>query len=274
MRGRLSGSAEDGDRAEISGPGGVLDVVGAGVRGHPYRSERRGAALVRGETPPARSRLVDRPPDERVPETEPARNIRWPDEIDAEKLIDGVDRGGVVDRGRGSRQLGLERVARHRRTLEHAARAVREQAELLGQGGRDALRHLDPGEGDLGAVADRRLRAVERARELLQVERVASARLVELGSCPVRGAPRSSCASSGFSAATSIRSSDSDRCARSSTVARRSGTCRGTDRQRGQYRRGRRPMEKCAEQLDAGRIGPVEVVQDEDERLRRREQLE
>ena len=48
----------------------------------------------------------------------------------------------------------------------------------------------------------------------------------------------------------------------------------GAVRQRHEHGRGRRPAQQRAEQLDRRRVGPVEVVEHEHERLRRREPLE
>ena len=52
------------------------------------------------------------------------------------------------------------------------------------------------------------------------------------------------------------------------------GQLPGPHRDREQHRRGRRPLEQSAEQLDRGRVGPVDVVEDEHERPRRCEELQ
>ena len=54
--------------------------------------------------------------------------------------------------------------------------------------------------------------------------------------------------------------------------ASRSDSCREPHRDREQHRRGRRPLEQGAEQLDRGWVGPVDVVEDQHEQPRRREE--
>ena len=116
-----------------------------------------------GAEPPAAGRaVVDGAAHERMAEAEAARHVRRAHEIEPQQLVERVERVGLVDVGRRGGELGRERVAGDRRALEHAARApAGEQRELLGQRG--------------GHVARELAGAPERARELLQVERVAAA---------------------------------------------------------------------------------------------------
>ena len=60
------------------------------------------------------------------------------------------------------------------------------------------------------------------------------------------------------------------RCARSSAAERRSGVWRGRIARASRTGPAGRPMQQRAEQLDRGRVGPVEVVEHEHERLGRR----
>ena len=74
-----------------------------------------------------------------MPEAKPSWDVRGPNEIETQQLVQGLDRRRFGN-GSGSRgQLGLEGVARHRRTFEHKARVVGKQAEFLEQRRHDTL---------------------------------------------------------------------------------------------------------------------------------------
>ena len=114
-------------------------------------------------------------------------------------------------------------------------------------------------------------RAAERPGELLEIERVAAALGVEDARVDaidrvaqqlarLVGAERAE-----LDAGQQVRRAS----ARSSAVDRRSGHVARTHGQRQEHRRGRRPAEQRSEQLDRRRVGPVEVVEHEHERLRR-----
>ena len=129
----------------------------------PRSGERLGAALVRAEPPAAGHRLVDRAADERMPEAEAPRNVRLADEIQAQQLVERVDRCRLGGSGGRGRQLGIERVARDGGALEDEACLLGEQSELLGERGGDRGRDVDAcerrlvgcGAGASGRSADR-----------------------------------------------------------------------------------------------------------------------
>ena len=102
-------------------------------------------------------------------------------------------------------------------------RAVREKRELLGQRGRNRGRHVEI----LGRERGSACRALEseRSGELLEIERVAAALLVESGCDGVvdRFAEQLPSLARASEAPTSTRSSVPARCARSSAAATRSG---------------------------------------------------
>ena len=119
-----------------------------------------------------------------MPKTEAPGDVRGANEIQTQQLVQSLDRRRLGN-GSGSRgQLGLEGIARHRRPLEDEARLVGEQAELLRERRHDALWDLRSGEVTSARVSNP-CRAVERPRELLEVERIAAALLVE----PAASAP-------------------------------------------------------------------------------------
>ena len=115
-----------------------------------------------------------------MPEAEAPGHVGRVNEIEPQEFIDRVHRRSLGRGGRGRRQLGLERVARHRRAFEHQARVLGQQRELFGQRGGDGGRDADAGQRDLGRPSDRS-GALERPGELLQVEGVAAALLVKDG---------------------------------------------------------------------------------------------
>ena len=143
--------------------------------------QRLRAALVRAEAPAARRGVVDRSSHERVAEAETTRNVGMAHEVAAQQLVERRERGRLRDCRRRGYQLGLERVARDGRALQYEARAVREQAELLGQCGDDGGRNPARVERDREDRGCGARCSILRARELLEVERIAAAVLVERG---------------------------------------------------------------------------------------------
>ena len=118
-------------------------------------------------------------PHERVPEAEAARHVGRAHEVAAQQLVERVIAAGSAHAGRGRSELGLERVARDRGAPQHAAGAVGQQRRAPRPGRRR------PPAGPRRPPARRR-RAPRpgrsrdpRARELLEVERVAARLLVE-----------------------------------------------------------------------------------------------
>ncbi len=177
----LAGLAQDGNGGDVALARRPLDVVRARRRCRTPRRERLGAPLVGPKPPAAGGGLVDRAPDERVPEAEASRHVGGANEIELQELVDRVHRRRLGRRGRGRRQLGLERIARHRRSFEHeacrrptAARALRSARRRRRTGPRWPVSEIS-GAGVAPPCA------LERPGELLEVERVAAALLVEDG---------------------------------------------------------------------------------------------
>ena len=173
-------------------------------------------------------------------------------EVAAQEVVERVQRRLLAHAGGRRGQLGLERVARDGRAREHLAGAVGELRELAGQRGGDRARHLDARQRDRRA----RPRALRRARELLQVERVAAAVGVDVvgGRRRPARAPR-----------LALRCAELDPGQRSRARQRRREPLRHlarADREREQHRRGRRAPQQRAEQLERAGVGPVQVVED------------
>ena len=80
--------------------------------------------------------------------------------------------------GRG-RQLGIEGVSRDGCALEDETRGLRQQSELLSERGGDRGRNVDA--RDEGSPAAAAVWVGRPTRELLEVERIAAAVLVEVG---------------------------------------------------------------------------------------------
>ena len=72
----------------VARAGEAGDVVGALRRVRPARLQRRRHALVGGEPPGGRRRVVDRPPDQRVPEREPARLVGAAHEVGRRERVE------------------------------------------------------------------------------------------------------------------------------------------------------------------------------------------
>ena len=151
-------------------------------------------------------------------EAEAPGNVGLADEIQAQQLVERVDRCRLGGSGGRGRQLGIEGVSRDGGALEDEACLLGEQSELLGERGGDRSRDVDAAERRLGRAAPALSGRSSRPRELLEVEGIAAAVLVEARSRPLRS-PISSRASSGLSAPSSMRAIVPARCARSTRGA-------------------------------------------------------
>ena len=176
--GGLPRLAQSGDGGRVALARRTFDVMRALRRGGTARGERLGASLVSAQSPTARRRLVDRPPDQRVPKAKAAGDVGLADEVESQQLVQRVERRGLGNRRGGRRKLGLERVAGHRSALQYEAGGIRQKGELLGQCAGDRGRDLEIGGRQVGGACGALGR--ERPGELLQVERVATALLVEM----------------------------------------------------------------------------------------------
>jgi len=175
VRRRLARGTQGRDRSQVTLPCGALDVVRTGCCRCAPGCQRSSDALVSTEPPASERGLVDRSPDEWVAKAKPSRHVRLAHEVELKELVECLDCRCLGPRGRARRQFGLEGVARDRGSLQHDARAVRQQGELLGQCGGDRGWDVDVSEPNLSSRSSDLQRSIEGAGELLEVERVATA---------------------------------------------------------------------------------------------------
>ena len=249
-------------------PAGVLDVVRARRGGGAARGQRGGTALVRPESPATGRGLIDRPAHERVAEAEAPRHVGVANEVAAQQLVQCVHRRRLGHARRGGRQLRLEGIARDRRALEDAARAGRQDGQLLRQRRRHRARHLHARERDL------------RGRRLAGGTRRASARAVRGRTGCRRSARRAPRPPPGLTSAPSSSRASSRLSAPSSRRRQRAramgplergrqplGHLPRTQRNDQHHRRVGRAPQQRAEQIERPGVGPVQVVEQQHERL-------
>ena len=182
-------------------------------------------------------------------EAEAARDVGGAHQVHPQQLVERVQRGVLVHAGGGAGELGDERVARDRRALQQPPRAVAEQRELLAQ--------------RRGHVARDLAGAAERAGELLQVERVPAALDVHrVGGVAVQRL--------GVLAAERRQLDAGERPGAVGALERGQQLLRDlprAHRERQQHRRLRWASQQRAEQLERARVGPVQVVEHQHQRL-------
>ena len=176
----------------------------------------------------------------------------------------------VSSRPGGGGEVEVDRVARHRRALGEQAGRVAQRGDLLLQRARDRPRHARA----RGLGRDGAARGVL-ARELLQEERVAAARLVDLAA----DRPRDLVAQQRLRVGERQRA---ERVLDDRAVAlggRQRGRQqrpdrRGPERQREPHPPTRRAPQQVREQLQRRVVGPVQVVEDDDHRSHLRQRLQ
>ncbi len=161
--GRLrAGRLEQRDRGRVAGPRELLDVVGTQRRRRPAPLQQRGCACMRLQPPGAVGRVGDRAVDERVAEAEGAA-AGGAHEVGRDERVERRQRGRLGDVGGRGRDVELERVAGDGGAAREGALRGREALQLLrdrrGDGAGDRL-------VGVGGVAGA-------ARQLAQEERVA-----------------------------------------------------------------------------------------------------
>ena len=262
-RQRLAGLPQHGDGAPVARPRGLRDVVRAPGRRCPARAESVGDAFVRSEPPSAGGGLVDGAADERVAEAEAARYRRGSDEVAPQQLVQrgGHRRLGQVRGGRG--ELGDERIAGDGRALQSAPRGRVEQRQLAGERGGDRLR--DRG---VEPVVHRVRGPRGRPGELFQIEGVAAALGVQRVAGPLRPDQLTGLVRGQRTQFQPGRPGPLER------PGQPLGHLPRPHGDREKHRRGRRPAQQGPDQVDGPRVGPVQVVEQEDERRPGREHLQ
>jgi hypothetical protein len=266
---RLGRLGEHRYRRGVAAPARVLDVVGARRGGCAALRQRGGAPLVGAEPPGCRSRLVDRAAHQRVAEAEPPRHVGRVHEAELEQLVKRRRRRRLVDVRRGRGELGLERIARDGGALQHPPCRCGQQRELLAERGAHGRGHLD------AAELHRRARVARAARELLEVERIAAAlRVQHVGAHRVDVVAEQL---GGFGAAQSRQLQARHGVVPCGTLERAAEPLRQLPRPRRQcqqHRRRRRAAQQRREQIDRRAVGPVHVVERQQQRRRDGQALE
>ena len=139
-----------------------------------------GAPFVRTQEPAGGGAVVDRSPDQRVPEAEPAGHLGASDDTDGRQLIDRGEGDGLHDSRGDTGELRLERIAHHGCSLQQQMCAVAEQGQLVGKRGGHRRGYAEV-RGDSAGRRRRRGLALQGSGELLEVERVAAALVVQGG---------------------------------------------------------------------------------------------
>jgi hypothetical protein len=160
-------------------PGGVLDVVCPGGRGGAARRQRIRTALMGAEQPATGRTLVYGPANERMAKPEAARHLGGPHELEGQELVERPGSRRLVDVRRGGGKLELEWIPRDGRAVEEHAGRCRQQPQLLAEGGHHRRRHLDARQAESGRTVPRAAGRSRRPRELLEIERVSAAPLVD-----------------------------------------------------------------------------------------------
>jgi hypothetical protein len=261
-RGDRARLEQDRDRGLVARGGRLLDVVGALGRARPALGQRRRRPGVRGQAPTTARRLVHRAAHERVAEDEAPRHARRPDEVEREQVVERGEPVGLRELADHRRQSGLERLAGDGGRVEQRARVGRQRRELL----RDRGRHR---RGERAVVrAVRRRGGAAAARELLEVERVAAAVAVDRrdvgGADAVEQRGR-----------LLLGQRLEDELVDPRVRERGQQPCvglRGTRGEREQDRRVGAAAHERRDELDRRAVAPMQVVEDEHERLRVREQ--
>jgi hypothetical protein len=201
-----------------------------------------------------------------VAELETARHLSRTDEITGDHLVERIERGRLVEAPRLYRQVELERVTDDGGGLGEVAARLGKPAELAGDRGRDGRRNPLP------AVAGGGERALTAAGELQQVEGIAAAALIQPVGCG--GRPHQL---GGVLRIQRPQLEDLDFALphRALDGGRQGGiSLAGAEAADDHHRGLRRPAENVTGLLDRRRIGPMQVVEEQQHRLARRQALD
>ena len=210
-----------------------------------------------------------------MPKTEASRHVRLTDQVEAQQLVDRVERsrrwGECGSRG----ELGVEGVARYRRALEHEACSIGEKRDLLREGRGDEWRHAQLDERSVLCGRSGRGRPVERPGQLFQVEGVTAAVVVQRSrNCLVHRRVEQ-LRRLGTGQGAEIESGQRVRSPCPLEGRRQSPRClAGPERHRDQDGCIRRAAQERPDQLDRGGVGPMDIVEGKHQRRRRRQALE
>ena len=248
-------------------------MVGALGRRSPARRERVGRACMRSEPPTGGRRLVDRASHEGVTKHEPPRHRRRTKQIERQQGVQSVEAVRRRQLGDRRREIRLERLPCDRRSAQQHELLDGQGGELLGERSRYRGRHGHPGLGDsLATVVQHRVQPALLARpsELVEVERVAAAVTVD------------GCGRSRLEAGEQLvhlglgerLEGDGAHHGAGKRGGEVYGSLRAPEGEREQDRRLRSAPEERGQELDRCLVGPVEVVEHDDQWAIPREELE
>jgi hypothetical protein len=248
------------------------DVMRVGLRRRSALQQGCRRPAVRRDPPARTRRVVDRAADEGMAHREAPRPWVRSHQTHGCELVERPQRVAFVDvRDRGDR-VGLEVHADDRGGIQHDADAGAQRAALLGE--RDGDGVGDTGELRVDARAWQRRVPVDVPCEVLEVERVAPALQVQEVACPV-----------GHVAEERRRRREIQRCEDQLGGAPFAQRPREGDveafgrlvlpqRERKEHLRRGRAAQQRRDEVDGRRVGPVQVVEDHDERPIGRERRE
>ncbi len=216
-------------------------------------------------------RLVDRRPHDRVAEAEAQRHVGGADQVAGDEVVDARRGGGLVDAGRGREQIAVEGLAGDGGGADEVGLLGGQGGELGGEGRRDRA-----GEAPARGPLPRRRRSAGRlAQQLVQVEGVAAAggeqAIDAVGVDAPGDHPHGRLPRERPELHPGHRPVAPGRAERALDARHRLA---GAGDEREQDRGPRRAADQVREQLERGGVGPVQVVEREQERLLGRQQLE
>ena len=100
------------------------------------------ARRMRAESPASGRRVIDRPPDERMPEAEAAWHIAWHQQRCGQERVERRQRRAFLELGGRDCDIERHRVTHHRRGASEVLRRVGQRADLLIDRQRDAVGHV------------------------------------------------------------------------------------------------------------------------------------
>ena len=264
--GLVAGLLEHGRGGLVAHARRALDVMRARRERARAVGERGRGARVRLQPPGLAGAVIDGAPHERMAEAVAPRDVGRPGDVRGQQVVDRRQRLLLAQPGGRRGEVEVERLARHRRAPAEPLRALAQPPDLLPERGCDGGRHPDR-IAVLGLMAGR---GRGRARELLEVERVAAALRVQ---ARLRRAEQR------------LRLGLAERTERdlghhpvaAGLLERGEQAVRhlaGAERERDQDRARRRAAQQVGDQLERGVVRPVDVVEHEQERVAHRHPLE
>ena len=260
-------SRKSGDGSRVALARRALDMMRALRRGCTAGGERLGAPLVRAQSPTAGRRLVDRPVESSGCRKRKRRGTsvsRTRSSFNSSSSASSADGLGIAAAAAAS--SGSNGSPATAPPCSTQPRAVRQKSELLGERGSDRRRHVEiRGREVRTACACAHERAIGRAA----ADRTGCRRSPRRERLRRRVSNRFTEELAGL-AARQRADLDADECPDALRPLERGGDAlrrlTGTDSQRDEHGRGRRPAQQRAEQLDGSRVSPVEIVEHQHQR--------